>query len=326
MLTYIVMTLCVVLITLACMLVFGARPAPPPLESMTNSASSMNLINLPPLSAIKNKHGKLIAYRSYTVSEPQKLAIMLHGSAMESRTLHGVARYLQAHNIASFVPDIRGHGATGTLGDIDYVGQLEDDLENLLAYLKNEHPQTSCILLGFSAGGGFALRVASSHLGKLFDQYVLLAPLLHHSKQTSKNTVTTWAQPFLPRLIALTMLDFLGLSWFQSLPVMAFAIPHKNGNHALTYTPTYSYKLQKNFRPQANWQKCVKNITRPLTVIIGQEDELFLADQYQQVLTSLNPSIQVRLLPGLGHAALCREKVALQEIVNTIHTDVVNQA
>ena len=40
-------------------------------------------------------------------------------------------------------------------GDIDYIGQLDDDLVDLIATIHPEHTNATMILIGFSDGGAF---------------------------------------------------------------------------------------------------------------------------------------------------------------------------
>jgi alpha-beta hydrolase superfamily lysophospholipase len=65
-----------------------------------------------------------------------------------------------------------------------YFGQLEDDLEDLVAVVRKTSPYQPLTLLGHSAGGGFALRIASSPIQNLFARTVLLAPYLGHDALT----------------------------------------------------------------------------------------------------------------------------------------------
>lgn len=65
-----------------------------------------------------------------------------------------------------------------------YFGQLEDDLEDLVAVVRKTSPYQPLTLLGHSAGSGFALRIASSPIQNLFARTVLLAPFLGHDAPT----------------------------------------------------------------------------------------------------------------------------------------------
>ena len=61
-------------------------------------------------------------------------AIVVHGSSGSSGgTIHALSRALAARGVETYAVDIRGHGASGTRGDIGYVGQLEDDLADFVA-------------------------------------------------------------------------------------------------------------------------------------------------------------------------------------------------
>ena len=66
----------------------------------------------------------------------QNIAIVIHGSAGHSTGMNEIAKRLAADNFMAVSPDIRGHGESGTRGDIGHYGQLDDDLEDLLAQLR----------------------------------------------------------------------------------------------------------------------------------------------------------------------------------------------
>ena len=104
-----------------------------------------------------------LAYRVYPAANGDKknIAILIHGSGGHSTGMNGIAKKLAAENFLVVVPDIRGHGASGTRGDIGYYGQLDDDLDDLVAELRRQYLTGHFALLGFSSGGGFALRAAA---------------------------------------------------------------------------------------------------------------------------------------------------------------------
>jgi pimeloyl-ACP methyl ester carboxylesterase len=139
--------------------------------------------------------------------------------------MNEVALALAASGVTAVAVDIRGHGASGTRGDIAYPGQLDDDLADLLAELRKAYGTAKFSLVGHSAGGGFTLRVAGGPLGGAFDRFVLLAPYLGYSAPTNRPSEGPglWASPDMPRIIATIMLGRLGVDWPQSLPAIAFA-------------------------------------------------------------------------------------------------------
>ena len=50
--------------------------------------------------------------------------------------MNAVAKALAEAGVTAVALDIRGHGASGTRGDIAYPGQLDDDLADLIAELR----------------------------------------------------------------------------------------------------------------------------------------------------------------------------------------------
>ena len=98
--------------------------------------------------------------------------------------------------------DIRGHGGSGTRGDIGYVGQLEDDLADFVAEIRKTAPGAPLTLIGHSAGGGFSLRVAATPIMQdMFVRTVLLAPYLGYDAPTNRPNSGGWANADIPRIL-----------------------------------------------------------------------------------------------------------------------------
>ena len=167
------------------------------------------------------------------------------GPQAPARPSHALADALAAHGVETFAPDIRGHGGSGTRGDIAYLGQLEDDMADFVAVVRKSAPEAPITLIGHSAGGGFALRLASSPIQDLFARTVLLAPYLGYDAPTNRPNSGGWANADLPRFFALAAMRRLGIDCCESLPTLAFAVPAEFGE--ASSTPTYSYRLMRNF-------------------------------------------------------------------------------
>jgi alpha-beta hydrolase superfamily lysophospholipase len=166
-------------IALGALLAFPVS-APPPLESIRAGALAIDRSEMPDLSYFQARDGSSLAYRVYPAAngDKQKIAILIHGSGGHSTGMNGIAKKLAADNMLVVVPDIRGHGASGTRGDIGYYGQLDDDLDDLITELRRQYLVGHFALLGFSSGGGFALRAAVGPLSGVFTRLVLLSPYL----------------------------------------------------------------------------------------------------------------------------------------------------
>jgi len=310
--------LAAMMLAIAALIAFGDSSPPPPLAAVSRAVGQSDYNGLPALSRHAARDGAALGYRRYPGSDARRVAVLIHGSAGDSHAMHGLGLALARAGITAYALDMRGHGASGQRGDIDYVGQLEDDLADFAAVLRKAHPVAQLALVGHSSGGGFALRVAGGRHGALFDRYLLLAPLLHQQAPTTRPQAGGWVKPFVPRMVGLGILDGLGLPWFPHLPVLAFALPAEVAAKA---TATYSYRLQLNFRPHEDYLADVRAIARPTRVMVGAADELFVAERYASLLEPQQSLLRVTLLPGVTHIGIVTEPPALAAVVAALGQD-----
>ncbi|HML09056.1 MAG TPA: alpha/beta fold hydrolase [Xanthobacteraceae bacterium] len=270
---------------------------------------------MPDPSRFQARDGTSLAYRRYPATDgsSQKIAILIHGSGGHSTGMNEIAKHLTAENFVVVSPDMRGHGGSGTRGDIGYYGQLDDDLEDLLATLRRQYPDAHFALLGFSAGGGFALRVAAGKLSSDFDRLILLSPYLGYDAASTRSPENSalWASADIPRIIALAILRRLGLSCCEALPVVAFAVAPGSEKHVTSH---YSYRLIANFTAPADLGAAFRRLKMPTTIIAGSADELMQSDKYADIVGGVEPAIDVKLLPGLGHMDMLHAAPAIDAI------------
>jgi alpha-beta hydrolase superfamily lysophospholipase len=300
-----------------------ARPVrrPPELKSISDARNSLDLRTLPAAERFQARDGTELAYRPYAARGPatDRVAIVVHGSAGSSRSsIHVLSAALAAHGVATYAVDIRGHGASGTRGDIGYLGQLEDDLADLVGEIRKVHATAPLTLIGHSSGGGFALRIAGSPIQDLFARTVLLSPYLGHDAPSSRRNSGGWASADVPRFIALSLLRRLGLPFAESLPVIAFAVPP---NSSAWLTPTYSYRLLRNFGVSQNYRRDVAAAKRPVTIFAGAADELINSDKLRQAVGE-RPAI--RILDGVSHIGIVSDPRAVSVIADDVATGGAN--
>jgi pimeloyl-ACP methyl ester carboxylesterase len=293
---------------------------PPELRSVSKTARAVDRSTMPGLERFIARDGTTLAFRRYPArSQPTgKIAILVHGSSGSSAAVHALADALAARGVETYAPDIRGHGASGTRGDIAYIGQLEDDLADLVALIRKTAPTEPLTLLGHSAGGGFALRVASSPIQNLFARTVLLAPYLGHDAPTNRPDSGGWASADIPRFLALAALRRIGIACCEALPTLAFAVPP---NSESILVPAYSYRLMRNFATRG-YQVDLAAATKPLTLISGADDELMLADNYADAVHSVAPSVDVKLIQGANHMGIVSDARAVSAIADDVATRV----
>jgi alpha-beta hydrolase superfamily lysophospholipase len=297
-----------------------ASPLPqlPELTSVSKSAHAVDRSTMPALSRFSARDGTELAYRHYPARGPSsgKIAILVHGSSGSSPAVHGLADALAARGVETYAPDIRGHGGSGTRGDVAYLGQLENDMEDLVAMVRQTSPNQPLTLLGHSAGGGFALRIASSPIQDLFTRTVLLAPYLGYDAPTNRPDSGGWAAADIPRFLGLVWLRKLGVDCCESLPTLAFAVPE---NSAKILNRTYSFRLMRNFATRG-YARDLAAARHPVTLMSGADDELMLADQYADAVHAVLPTAQVKLIDGVDHMGIVGDPKAVAAVAD----DVVN--
>ncbi len=295
------------------MLASPVRP-PPPLVSIHESAVQIDAAGAPDLSRFQARDGTWLAYRLYPATNRAKdrIAILAHGSSASSIEMNAVATALAQAGVTAVAVDIRGHGASGTRGDIAYRGQLDDDLADLMGELRKSKPTARFSLIGHSAGGGFVLRIAGSPLSDAFDRFVLLAPYLGYSAPTNRPNEGPgqWVSPDLPRIVATFMLERLGIDWPQSLPAIAFAnVPQAK----MFVTSEYSFRLWRNYTAPPDWQGAFARAKGRITVVAGADDQLMDAEAYRRALPALGASVTI--VPGVDHMGIVYRPEAIKAIL-----------
>jgi alpha-beta hydrolase superfamily lysophospholipase len=268
---------------------------------------------MPPLQRLHARDGTELAYRHYSPRAPAsgQAAVLIHGSSGSSVAVHALAKALAAHGVETWAPDIRGHGASGTRGDIVYLGQLEDDMSDFVAEIRKTNAAAPLTLLGHSSGGGFALRIAGSSIQNLFARTVLLSPYLGYDAPSSRQDAGGWASPDLPRFLGLSVLRRLGITCCESLPTIAFAV---GPDTSAILASTYSYRLMRNFGA-TQYRADLAAAGKPVALYAGAADELMFPDKYGD---AVGPRVAVKLIDGVNHMAIVSDPAALSVIADDV--------
>jgi alpha-beta hydrolase superfamily lysophospholipase len=286
--------------------------APAPMESIRAPFVALDYSDLPPTQTVPARDGLPLAYRYYPAAAP-KVAVLVHGSSSNGKSMHALARGLAQQGVASvYALDIRGHGESGPHGDIAYVGQLEDDLADFAAWLRTRHAGAPLVLVGFSSGGGFVSRVAGGSSGSLFEGYLLVSPYLGYNAPTSRPySEAPWAKADVPRIIGLGILSGIGIRAGQGLTVLQFAVAE--GSRA-QLTPEYSYRLMTNFASHPDYRDDFKRATKPMAVLVGSEDEVLYPERFPRAIADAAAAVPVRVVSGVGHTGMIADPRALAAV------------
>lgn len=294
------------------------RPAE--MRSVSDSVKGIDWSTLPPLERFQARDGTWLGFRRYAASGQAtgRGAIFIHGSSGSSGTVnHALTHAIAARGVETWALDIRGHGGSGTRGDIGYVGQLEDDLVDFVAQIRKSEPDLPLTLIGHSAGAGFSLRVAATPIMQdMFVRTVLVAPYLGYDAPTNRPHAGGWANADLPRFFALAALRKLGIDCCSQLPVLAFAVPP---NSERILTPTYSDRLMRNFATNG-YRLDLPAVTHPMTIFGGAEDEMMISDIYAGTVQAIKPSVDVKVIEGVNHMGMVTNPKAVNAIAEDVAT------
>lgn len=234
-------------------------------------------------------------------AEELPLVIMLHGSGWYHGQFTGLARALR--DVAEVKAlTLRGHGkAPARRGDVGYTGQLEDDIADLIRQSGGRDGR-KVILLGHSSGGGLAVRFAGGAHGALADGMILLAPFLKHDAPTTRPNSGGWAHVLTRRIIGLSMLNTVGITALDHLPMIQFAMPRAVlegplGDYATT---SYSWRLNKSYAPRDDYLADVAALP-PFLLVAGRDDEAFDAEGYAPLMGTVTDKGRYEIVDGVGH-------------------------
>lgn len=274
--------------------------------------------------ALNSQHTTILArdgkslYLQKIGPDSQRVIVLLHGIASTHKILLTAARKLhEATGAQVLLPDLRGHGfSQGDKFDVAYIGQYEDDLEDILLHLKSKANASSegtyrhIIIGGHSMGGGIAMRYALKDNKPEVDGYLLFAPNFGEGPtQRDASVEVPEDSPIYfntTRMIGLLMLNTIGINHFDSLPIMYFNFPPQM--MAYSYASIMS---AQPIRPQTT-DKALLNIHQPLIAIIGQEDEVFLASAYPSYISENSVLGSAELIENANHTSILSHPQAIE--------------
>ncbi|OIQ45469.1 MAG: hypothetical protein BM558_03840 [Roseobacter sp. MedPE-SW] len=263
------------------------------------------------------RDGYGLQLRSY-INGDGPLIVLVHGSGWNGLQFSKLAPQLRG---TVLVPDLRGHGAQpGRRGDVDYIGQFEDDLADLIT--AKAVPGQKVVLIGHSSGGGLVVRFSGGQHRDLMDRAVLLAPFLHHRAPTMRPNSGGWAQPLLRRIIALSMLNGVGITAWNHLTAIQFKMPSEvlEGPLGHLATTSYSYRLNQSYAPRSNYLNDIRALPGFL-LLAGDQDEAFVAEAYRPLMEAETDKGRYQILADIGHLDLVdapQTLGAIQEFLDDI--------
>lgn len=316
MMTAVGLTVLLAIAALAAAIAFS-RPAPlAPMTSVENAFDGADFSDLPAAMSFAARDGTRLDYRAYR-GDPKRIVVLIHGSSGTSASMHLVARAIHAAGATVYALSMRGHDGQGRSGDVDYIGQLEDDVADFMKTLGPRRPGEVRMLLGFSSGGGFALRFAGGANGALFDRLILVSPQFPHDAPTVRPDGGGWVSVAIPRYVGLSILTRLGITGFNGLTTLGMAVDPERAA-AAHQTGAYSFRMMRNFGPSDDYLGDFRRFKGPITLLVGSKDEIFVADRFAPLVKPARGDVRIEIIPGIGHMAMTTRPAALAAIAAAI--------
>lgn len=274
---------------------------------------------LPPLQHYRARDGEALAYRFYDAPS-ERILIFVHGSSYHGGGYHALASHVSASGAARVVlPNMRGHYLSGRRrGDVEYIGQYEDDILDLVDHLRRQGHTGPVILGGHSSGGGFGLRFAGGHGSKQapIAGYVALAPILPRTAAMRGGNAGGWTILHLPRILGLVALNRIGVHGFDGLPTIAFNKPASTWDG--TETLAYSWRLNLSYHPRGDGGPDVEAIPTTALVLVGERDEAVDGPALLGLLNAAGYRGRAEILPQTTHFGIFETSEALQRVADFV--------
>jgi alpha-beta hydrolase superfamily lysophospholipase len=258
------------------------------------------------------------------IALPKACLIFLHGSTYNARRYANIAKASLKQGYQVCLLNWRGHGESGGKpGDLDYVGQLEDDLNDMIVWVKQQHPERDIVIGGHSAGAVVCLRYIDRYGCDDIKAVSIVSPAINGPLETVRysqaSSVWQYKLTYFRKANAIEATPEAALQHAPVLNMGAFwlakLMPFLRNRTILNFPASerlaqlegrvlgYSYNLMLSCDINA-YPRAFNKIRVPVFLLVGEEDEVI----HPHLLTTvyhwhLSPSIAKSLIkvPKANH-------------------------
>ena len=260
------------------------------------------------LSALQQSHGYLEAvggvrlhYRAWEVAQPRAALVVLHGLTDHSGRYAELATSMATYDIASYAPDLRGHGSSE--GRRGYVARFEVFLQDVDRFRREVQglldPSVPIFLLGQDLGGLIALRYLEEYESP-FRGGVVLSPWLAGALPLPswKRNLAAFLSRLLPALPLTAGISPRDLTHDDEVRAAYAADPLVHD----TITPRLFAEASAAIGLVL---RRAERLTVPLLILLPGSDRMSDSARGQAMARSFpGPDVSVRVFPGLYHELL----------------------
>jgi pimeloyl-ACP methyl ester carboxylesterase len=265
--------------------------------------------------------------------EPNSIAsevcVFLHGASLHSDYYLPFGESLRKQGILTYLIDIRGHGdSIGQKQKLKYIGQLEDDLQDIIVEIQMKHPKIALFLLGYSFGAAIILRHIKKYPNTKITGTILISPAIFATELVCYHDFTQrwiYALTYLrklkyfrspPPIIKKYAPKFHGIQillahffpfmrrFLKGISFVGDKIAAKKDKRVLNY----DYNLLASYNVSTIYNSIFKIIRRPTLIIIGSKDEFISPLALETIITwntLPSSSIEYCKMDGANHNNIC---------------------
>lgn len=252
--------------------------------------------------------------------EPKAIVIFYHGGGMYiNKTYQYIGHELKnKFNIGVYMIDVRGHGySEGLRGDAPNVESVFKDIDKVINFVHQKHPNQKIYLAGHSSGAGLLInynswKTKNNNLDKNVSGYIFIAPFLGENSGTIKinnqnsfvKKVRSWVYFF----------NFLSKGLFLgNTRAVFFNYPKEILKSDPLILKYYTCNMSLATSPY-DPKKLFGNFTIPIAIYIGSDDEQFLPKkiiEYKKYATQVSKTSIAKIVPNLKHLSILIESASL---------------
>ena len=265
---------------------------------------------LPEIRRYSASDGEKLAFRLFE-STSNRVLIFIHGSSYHGAGYIDLASAISSAGLAKVVlPNLRGHYLSGRRrGDVDYIGQYDNDIAELIKHLRQTGVNGPIVLGGHSSGAGLVVRFAGGDHAGLISNYLALSPILPTSGSLREGSSGGWALLYARRMAGLIILNIFGIHGLDALPIIEFNKPSEFWDG--TETLSYSYRLNMSYHPGVRFSKNLQAMEGKALVLIGERDEAINPQSLMKIIKTEAPGLKMSIIPGLNHFEIFQNPLAL---------------
>jgi hypothetical protein len=115
------------------------------------------------------------------------------------------------------------------------------------------------------------------------------------------------------RYLGLTLLNALGVTGLNDLPVVTFAKPPSQWDGAETLA--YSYRLNESYHPRYRYADDLAALPDGSLVLVGEGDQAIDAGALATIVADASPGTSVNVLDGVDHFGVFTDADVFERLV-----------